>query len=759
MAITCIKRLRDCGVFRDFTWPNDLPCLGSYNLIYGWNWSGKTTLSKICRALESRAAPPDGQVTVTVDGRDVDNDDFAHVTLAIRVFNRDFVAENVFPTDGEVAPIFVLGKESVEKQKQVDELKTTLTHQQTRLATNRGRKADAEKKLSAFCTDKAGVVRDLLRSPGANPYNNYDKRNFQSHVEEMIRAGDRRAHELIAEGREKLIAQLRGSPKSKLSLLAYQLPDLEALEKAVVGLLSTTIVSSAIQSLRDDAKLSSWMHSGLVLHQERDANTCLFCDQPMPKDRLAALEAHFSSQYKDLLSKLGNQITGIQAAIKAATALDIPKPAELYDDLLSEFRSAAAAVRGELDAVKRVLEALATALEDKKTRVFEHVALHVAVVEVKTGVVDDLNVVIRKHNQVCDDFQSRINCARSQIEADSVVANLDEFVELKGAVEAPEHEVEEAEGESERLTKKIGELEREIVEHRQPAEELNEDLRNYLGHTELRLEIEETGYTIMRHDTPAHSLSEGEMSAIGLLYFLKSLRDRRFDLKNGVVVLDDPVSSLDANALYSAFGFIRERTQGARQLIILTHNFAFFRQVRNWYRHLKGQNKKRIDQRPARFYMLDCKHDQQHRCARIRRLDRLLEQFDSEYHYLFAYIYRSATTAANTCLEQNYVLPNLARRLLESFLAFKQPQISGELYEKLRLVQFDEAKKTRIIRFLHTHSHSSGIGEPEHDLSLLSEADAVLGDLLDLMESEDPAHFSAMKSLVAASAATEEKEQ
>lgn len=34
----------------------------------------------------------------------------------------------------------------------------------------------------------------------------------------------------------------------------------------------------------------------------------------------------------------------------------------------------------------------------------------------------------------------------------------------------------------------------------------------------------------------------------------ESLQDRSFDLTHEVVVLDDPVSSLDANALYLAFG-------------------------------------------------------------------------------------------------------------------------------------------------------------------------------------------------------------
>jgi hypothetical protein len=63
-------------------------------------------------------------------------------------------------------------------------------------------------------------------------------------------------------------------------------------------------------------------------------------------------------------------------------------------------------------------------------------------------------------------------------------------------------------------------------------------------------------------------------------------------------------------------------------------------------------------------------------------------------------------------------------------------------------VQFDGPKKTRIRRFVHTQSHSDSIGEPEHDLSQLAEAPSVLNHLLELIQSQDPAHFSAMEKLL-----------
>jgi wobble nucleotide-excising tRNase len=118
-------------------------------------------------------------------------------------------------------------------------------------------------------------------------------------------------------------------------------------------------------------------------------------------------------------------------------------------------------------------------------------------------------------------------------------------------------------------------------------------LKRYLGHSELQLSVEETGYAITRAGVRAEGLSEGERTAIALLYFLKSLEDRDFDLAHGVVVLDDPVSSLDQNALFAAFGFLRARTQPAGQLFILTHSFLLFRLTREWFSHLKGQDKRK----------------------------------------------------------------------------------------------------------------------------------------------------------------------
>ena len=302
---------------------------------------------------------------------------------------------------------------------------------------------------------------------------------------------------------------------------------------------------------------------------------------------------------------------------------------------------------------------------------------------------------------------------------------------------------------SDELSTKIKEIEKEIIEHRQPAEDLNKDLRQYLGHGELQLEVKDTGYSITRNGEPAQMLSEGEMTAIALLYFLKSLEGRGFDLPNGVVVLDDPGSSLDANAMHLAFSLMRDRTSDAGQLFVLTHNFAFFRQVRNWLRYVPGQRNKEPKKRPAFFGMLQCVKQGGHRVSLLRPLDPLLYKYESEYHFLFASVYRFTNGPAPGGLEACYGMPNVARSLLESFLAFRHPDVFDNLWAALREVETsDDVRKGRILNFVQTHSHGPAPGQPEHDPSILGESRAILQEILSLIKAEDPGHYAAMEKLV-----------
>ena len=745
-----IATLRHPGVLHDFTWPQDLATFGRYNLIYGWNGSGKTTISRLFHALETRTAPTDCEVQVSIAGRVLNGAAFPQSTLPVRVFNRDFVSANVIQTPvGDVPPILVLGEDSIEKRTQVEKLKANMREAIAKRDERRVQRTSDEKALDAHCIREARVVKDTLRSTGQTPYNNFAKSRYQSRAREMVSSGNGKHHRLTDDVRTSLSLQIQQLPREQIGEIKYTFPELSGYSSDVVRLLETTVVSATIQSLQHDEELSSWVHEGINLHDSYGTMQCLFCDQTLPQNRIDRLKAHFNAAYEQLLKDIDEQIGVLQLAAKDTASLELPHGIQFYEDLAKGYEDARARFSRMQQEASEALAVLVDALTKKKGQVFAASTLDHNLPNLSDDAVDALNLLVREHNARCDGFEAQVVAARESLAADMIAGSLDEFASLKEDARKSKSEATEASNKVAGLEEEIADLEQQIVEHRRPAAELNEDLRKYLGHGELQLEVKETGYEIARRGEPARSLSEGEVTAVALLYFLKSLDDRRFDAPNGVVVLDDPVSSLDANSLFLAFGFIRERTQYAGQLFILTHNFTFFRNVKNWLHHMRGQKKRDVSSRPARLYMLEWQFatNTGQRLSTLRQLDPLLEWYESEYHYLFARIYRESQSALTT-LSENYVLPNMARRLLEGFLAFRMPQTSGDLWRKLRDVEYDEVMKTRILRFVNTHSHSDAIGELDHDPSSLAEARPVLQDLLTLIKTLDPDHYRAMEELV-----------
>jgi wobble nucleotide-excising tRNase len=750
--ITRIARLRGCGIFRDFTWSTDLEEFSRYNLIYGWNGTGKSTLGRLMRSLQQRTPPTAGEITIRLGNADLRGDQFPSATVPIRVFNKEFVAESVFPVGGPTRPIFVLGRENVEAQRRIEELRAERTNAEGTLQSANASKRTAEANLDQFSIGQARTIKELLRSPGQNPYNNFDKTAFRRRADDLIAAGNAEALRLSDVEKGTTEAQMRGTARSALTEVSQSLPNLAELHSRVAALLGQTVVSQAIEALTADAALESWTRQGLTLHQQKGRAECLFCRQQMPEGRLEALEGHFNTAYQRFMEQLTACATLLRSAEQAMSAIRFPDPAALYDELTERYRAALESFEADRTSIRQFIRGLAASIQDKQSKAFVQVNLTLAVPTLNQSSIEGINVILREHNQTSAEFQSRIEAARERLAKHMIAGGVEELGRLKDAVTAADQGMTAATTEVGRLSTEISRLEAELVLHRRPADELNRDLKRYLGHSELQLSVEETGYAITRAGVRAEGLSEGERTAIALLYFLKSLEDRDFDLAHGVVVLDDPVSSLDQNALFAAFGFLRARTQPAGQLFILTHSFLLFRLTREWFSHLKGQ-----DKRKKRIYLLRCDAATGERASVLAPIDPLLTEYESEYQYLFSRMYRMANDAQATNLEAYYMAPSIARRVIETFLAFRIPNAGRDsLWDRMRELGFDEETCSRIYRFVQTHSHRDAAGESDEDLTILAESRSVLNDVLAFMRHGDEAHVTRMVSLLETAASPAE---
>ena len=233
-------------------------------------YTGGTELAKrrsveSSEILERRKVPPGSDVTLAVDGRDVLGSDFPTESIEVRVFIQDFVNDSVFPVEGDVQPIFVLGAQSVEKQRRIEELKSDIEKSQSTLQIENTAKEAAEQALDNHCIAQGGAVRNLLRTPGNNPYNNYNKAHYRSRALSMTPAIDHGIHRLDEHDRAALQSQHLATPKDRINEITCDSPDIMQLTCEVTELLATTVTSQFLMSLRDDAELSEWVHDGLVI--------------------------------------------------------------------------------------------------------------------------------------------------------------------------------------------------------------------------------------------------------------------------------------------------------------------------------------------------------------------------------------------------------------------------------------------------------------------------------------------------------------
>ncbi|MEM5312332.1 AAA family ATPase [Paraburkholderia sp. JHI869] len=774
MTIQRIKKLRGYRIFRDFEW-GTLPDFGRYNLIYGWNGAGKTSLSTLFRALQRKTTPDAAVVELVVDGQIVTGADFATKALpAIRVFNRDFVDRSVFEMPGQtLPPVFYIGEDSAEKQKKVNELQKEQEDLTVESTAVEKRTTTATGDLNSFCTNQARIIRTLLM--GDPRFNNYEAPKFKALMERLSSA-EVPPTLLDRAERKRLEGALSGQPMALLPMPSFGNVDFSKLTAAVGEELKKTVVASTIQELVDAPDVAGWVERGLHLHANGETH-CHFCKQEIDPTRLGALEAHFNDHFKVQQDRLRKHLASVESLRAQSRTREIPERSALYPHLQVEFDKAIATLRSQSAFIETFLDGLKRAIEAKMSEPFSvlEVQKYLPAFEFESDstllkilgiVLTGINAVgtasgltavativrlVQAHNEYTDNFERSAKAARSQLEIDEGAKALPEWSTRNKELGDLADAKKQVQDKLNPISGQIAELKRQIRQHLKPATELNREMAAYLGRDELRFEPKDNGYTIMRGSQPAMHLSDGERTAIAFIYFLKTLRDADFDTNKGIVVIDDPVSSLDANSLYCAFGYMRDRTKDAAQIFVLTHNFGFFRQVKNWFNFAGGLRNRPYDpvqSKNAHFYMLAMRILDGQRNAYLRTLDPLLHEYESEYHYLFRCVKEGSEAASPQSLAEVYGLPNIARRLLESFLAFRVPGKAGNLAQQMEELAGDPAAKARIVRFLHTHSHMEQISEPEHDLSVLSEAPSVLSDLLALIEANDKPHYEAMAKIV-----------
>lgn len=743
---TLIKRLRrikNFGVFDDFVWPPKVPEFKRFNLIYGWNYSGKTTLSRALGCFETKNRHDDfpaAEVELEIeDGKTLSFGD-GNSTLRLRVFNTNFVRQNLSFDTGGMEPLIILGEENIEKQEDLKKKRAERDAISGKIASD---KEQIDSTSNAIETALTAYARDHIKNGLSVPM--YDKTRFQRAVDACCSSPETYILSDTEYSEQKSIFEAK-SKKQVLPRRQFALTSVTVLNSDLAPLLENIVSGNKpIMRLKENPKIQAWVRDGRPLHDGK--TTCQFCDQPLPRNLLREIADHFSAEYEGLMSALDDLEERIQIAINEP--FDIGTRSDFYEDLAPAFDAASVRIRQLLQVRIHSLSQLHKLLGEKRSKAFASMASP----SVKDPAseflkpLEDMNEIVEKHNQRTREFEDARNKALASLQkhwAATFVRDQDYPNKLQ-TIETLQALVRDQSKQLAKFENEISKLESEVSELQRGADFVNELLTACFGNSRLRIQVLSGGkFQIMRGKASAKSLSEGEKTAIAFAYFATSVRDGRTPIEDITVVIDDPVSSLDASHIFNTYSLIRNSFCPCCQLFILTHNFEFYNLIRDWIEDTEKKSEKPMHEWNNWGAFLITRHVPDR--ATIEQMPGELLKFKSEYHYLFSILYRFEH-GNNTNIEQFHHLPNIARRFLETFGGIMIP-LRKTLKSKMERIFPDRMKRERVWKFINQHSHAAGVTHAVH-VPDTSECQTVITLCIKAVEEWDSEYYTDLVSSIA----------
>lgn len=559
------------------------------NFFYGNNGAGK---SSIAHAIEE----DDG--VVWADGKSAADYD-------VLVYNQDFINDN-FVNYGDLKGVFIFGEEDVEAKKKI----AALTDEKKK-KTDENTAADDEYKKKKAGVDAALVqFQDTCFSKTADIRKRFEKcmdgkKQKKNFADAILQEKSPKEYDLSELERLYNIAfddtAIAYGEFKKAGVTTYgSLPGKDLLDKPIISS-SDTPFARFLKALGRTA--SDWVRDGHTHFTGTAGGKCPYCQQKLPANFESEIAACFDAQYQQDIRDLGQfrdaydrETAEIIRALKA-NATDVMASVDLraYREKLVLLESNFEINRQRI-AEKAKEPSKTISLEDTDTLLLEIGAM-----------IDDINKLIKTNNDVvAEKKSSKAKCKMEIMQhlafmlASEVTGYQAEVARLKKEIEDVTEQGKKLKAEIADLTREISDLNKHNANTEAAIDSINKILQDsgFQGFSIRAKEGVENVYEIVRENGDvAENLSEGERNFIAFLYFYHRVRGsmNSEELKEKIVVIDDPVSSMDSTALFIVSAIVREMINVCRnnteylnpqvpgdyikQLFILTHNVYFHREV------------------------------------------------------------------------------------------------------------------------------------------------------------------------------------
>ena len=704
------------------------------NILLGWNGSGKTIISRIFRSYEKGIIETESKIkgatfTTGFDAGSKKQDDLSGHENKVRVFNEDYIKEIIDQT--HLRYVVAIGATEVDfskKQKELDTAKDELS----KLPQCKNEYDDISKKVSENIRMISGIGNikkdPVVESNGV--YNSYFKSSFEKRVDWLNKQfeQDKSTEDFIRneEDLKKLLATLSNlSEKEREYKILKKWNDwaVEKLEKSNKYLKFVPVYekSERLSKYSDGGNEENWVRDGLDIHKlsnDKDQmEVCLFCGSKIQnKDELLK---HFSND----VIELNNALTGIDKSV---------------EDAFREIATCEIFYSSEKTTLEKFFTSLQEKVKSKRENkikpvqesIFTNLFTEEEVFEVESTAWEvETHYVSREYEKYSGKKKEFEECLKTRTNKDSEIKKLEQ--ELKN-------------------------LKKEAKNVQIPADRINRLLASTFPYKKIELDdsTEEVGYVLKRDNIECSldSLSEGERNFLALAYFLLSINDEEDKLDNdAVVVIDDPVSSLDSDSLFQVYAILAgeiERNNN-RQYFIFTHNLDFFGHLLQNYKKSDGKIKDDL----VSFYQIVMNGTG----SLIKTLDESLKNYRSDYLYA---ITKLNNIKDSTNLDDSILAANLLRRSIETFLHFKygHGDLKSKLtqlyahYKKVKLENSNPVQKDVIeqevsqeekvmYRFINHGSHEF-LGLEKYDISVLQGSKQRIENYFNVIKSVDKDHYN-----------------
>lgn len=585
-----IESIHLSGVATFGTTPSVLDGLSTFNYFYGANGSGKTTISRVI-ADAARFS------SCSVNWK-------ARSPLEPLVYNRDFV-EKHFRTSDELPGIFTLGAKNAEAADNIaaaklecDQLSAAIAALKLTLGgtdgTNGkvGELAVAEDAFKDSCWKQKQVHDEKLKAAFEGFRNKAE--NFKTKVvtERANNSAEKKTLAYIHDRAATVFADdvVRIEPLTTISTSLLTCEQSPILAKKIIGK-SDVDIAAMIERLGN----SDWVRTGRPFLAVNDKR-CPFCQQDVTDGFAVSLNAYFDATFEadsNAIQALVTKYSTEAQAISAVVDTLLADPSSLLDHNVLEAKKKLFDSHIEINRLR---------LLEKKKEPSRSVELKSSkeLIDEISGIIADANKAIVEHNTTVANLAKERKTLKDQVWKflleeplkDAIAAYETKKTELGKAIGNLKKSIEEKENARRIKEGEIRALERDATSIQPTIDAINGLLTSFGFHGfSLAQAVNKRCYKLRRADgaDANETLSEGEKTFVTFLYFYHLLKGSSSEsgiTNDRVVVLDDPVSSLDSDILFIVSTLIRKLCEdvrsastGVKQVFLLTHNVYFHKEV------------------------------------------------------------------------------------------------------------------------------------------------------------------------------------